>query len=326
MGPPHFAACRYLSRGTRGLISVNRFDVLISFEAYEAIWHWPVENISPKVVCILYDTIPLRILEGPNARPDLFLRTAGLMTLRADRIVCISLSAERDVAAFFPASRGKTTVIHIAHHAERFRDRGPPGLADAGAVRRILMVGDIDRRKNLHNVYLALPLLKRRMGDARLELLIVGNDGQRQHFASLEQEAMKHADLRWTGYVSDDELPELYRSADVFVFPSLWEGFGIPVLEAMSSGVPVVCSDLSSLPEVGGNCAVYCDPYEPSSIADAIHAVLTMTPAARETAIAKGREWADTFTWNRAGTQMIDLIKEISLANPKSVDTPSDNS
>ena len=100
----------------------------------------------------------------------------------------------------------------------------------------------------------------------------------------LTREAGAFVRIERTGYVEDDLLPALLAGCDCFVYPSLWEGFGIPVLEAMSAGVPVVCSDVSSLPEVAGPHAFYCDPYDPRSIANAVNRALAISPGEREDA------------------------------------------
>jgi glycosyltransferase involved in cell wall biosynthesis len=222
--------------------------------------------------------------------------------------------------SFFPVTIGKTVVIPNGHEVERFstiadsRHGKPPAKPH-----RLLMLGDMDRRKNVQCVLRCLPLLRQALRGSSLELHVAGKDAQRSHFAHLERMAAGSADIRWLGYVPDAELPELYRTADVFLFPSLWEGFGIPVLEAMSAGVPVVCSDLSSLPEIGGEYAWYCDPYDPQSIADAIAAVLTADRDTLHRRLCDARRWAAEFTWSRAGQRLVTEI--FSLA---SSDKPCD--
>jgi glycosyltransferase involved in cell wall biosynthesis len=127
----------------------------------------------------------------------------------------------------------------------------------------------------------------------------------------LEQIAGKHADIRWIGYVADADLPSLYASADVFLFPSLIEGFGIPILEAMSCGVPVVCSNISSMPEVGGDCAVYCDPHDPISIADAVASTLTARRDAIAAMTSAARAHARRYTWQSSGDALVDHIRNL---------------
>ncbi len=292
-----------------GPTTLNKFDVLLSFEAFEFIWDWPRDKLRPALFGMVHDTLPLRIDEGPGGRPDHFFRALGKMTMRADRLLCVSEATQRDVLAFFPTAIGKTRVIMNGHDVERFAmARALPRQQPANRI-RILMLGDIDRRKNVQNAFLAMPELARSLAPRQLELIIAGNDGHRRHFAHLQAIAERHCLVSWVGYVADDTLPALFASADVFLFPSLWEGFGIPVIEAMSAGVPVVCSELSSLPEVGGRHAFYCDPYDPSSLAGALVAACSMSPEERREWVADAASWSARFTWEHAARTLAGEIK-----------------
>lgn len=294
----------------RSVMALNGFDVLVSFEVFEHIWDWPVEQCRAKLICFMHDAIPLRIDEGPSARPDHFFRSAAKAALRADCLVCNSHSTASDIAAFFPTAAGKAVVVPLGHDVWRFERVTPPSSGPSQRC-RILMVGSIDHRKNLQGMLRALPHLKQRLPEHELELLIIGNHEQKNFFRSLEQASAPHARIWWSGYVSDQEIINYYADADVFVFPSLWEGFGIPVLEAMTAGVPVVCSDLAALPEVGGEHVIYCDPYEPSAIAEAIAAVVTMDEAERARRVELARQWAAAFTWDAAAEKMAETIRDL---------------
>jgi glycosyltransferase involved in cell wall biosynthesis len=115
-----------------------------------------------------------------------------------------------------------------------------------------------------------------------------------------------HKHVRFFGFVADRTLAALYRLANVFVFPSLYEGFGLPPLEAMASGTPVITSNVSSLPEVVGDAALMIDPYEPGAIADAMRQVLT-DPALRAELQRRGFARAREFSWERS----VDRVREI---------------
>jgi len=114
----------------------------------------------------------------------------------------------------------------------------------------------------------------------------------------------------FTGYVSQEKLPCLYRNADLFVFPSLYEGFGLPVLEAMACGTPVITSNTSSLPEVAGDAAVLVDPYSVEDIADAMERVLT-DPDLRTELSRKGKERAKQFTWEKCARETLKVYEEV---------------
>ncbi|MGB9880037.1 MAG: glycosyltransferase family 4 protein, partial [Anaerolineae bacterium] len=114
----------------------------------------------------------------------------------------------------------------------------------------------------------------------------------------------------FTGYVPDEDLPALYSGADLFVFPSLYEGFGLPPLEAMACGTPVVCSKASSLPEVVGDAALMVDPYDVEALAEAMHRVLS-DAVLREELRGKGLARAQQFTWEKAARETLAVYEEV---------------
>jgi glycosyltransferase involved in cell wall biosynthesis len=116
--------------------------------------------------------------------------------------------------------------------------------------------------------------------------------------------------VTFTGYVPDEDLPALYNAAELFVFPSLYEGFGLPVLEAMACGAPVVTSNTSSLPEVAGDAAILVDPYDVNAIAQAMRQVLE-DPALAEALRQKGLERAKLFTWEKTARQTIAVYEKV---------------
>jgi glycosyltransferase involved in cell wall biosynthesis len=118
------------------------------------------------------------------------------------------------------------------------------------------------------------------------------------------------------GRVSDPVLGELYRRCAVFCYPSLYEGFGLPVLEAMAAGAAVLTSNVSSLPEVGGDAVAYADPCSPRSIADALGALL-VSPERRAALGAEARERAATFTWERTARQTLRALRDVALGGER---------
>jgi glycosyltransferase involved in cell wall biosynthesis len=139
-----------------------------------------------------------------------------------------------------------------------------------------------------------------------VQLLIAGGHGWL--YEEIVAEAEKHADrVRILGYVDDADLPALYRGATLFVFPSLYEGFGLPVLEAMACGVPAVCSNASSLPEVAGDAALLVDPHDTDELTSAMVRGLEDT-ALRQEMVAKGLAQAAGFTWEQAARQLLQAL------------------
>lgn len=208
---------------------------------------------------------------------------------RADLILTDSNHAGEDIVRLLGAPAGKVTVIPLA--ADDFQPAAGPldpailsrfGLSGAPFF---LYVGANEERKNLVRLREALGRLRGQGSDA--ELVICGPEEPRD---------TPERGVRWVGRVSEAELRGLYRSALAFVFPSLYEGFGLPVLEAMASGTPVLCSNATSLPEVAGEAALYFDPLDVLAMTTAMDRCLR-EPALRERLRAGGLERAQHFRW-----------------------------
>lgn len=305
--------------------SLRDFDAIVSFECYDPIWNWPVETYGCRMIGVFHDAIPLRINEGQCWNPAAFYRAAGLMANRATVIACDSLSSQRDLHAFFPRTRQKTRVVYLGHDCRRFLPSDKQsGKSDGAAAtkkpagRRIAMIGEIEPRKNQAGVLRACRYLQAERPDEQITLVLIGQESPQSPYAFLERLAQQHVNIERLGYVPDSQIGDALRSCDVFLYPSLWEGFGIPVLEAMSAGVPVVCSDGSSLPEVGGPLAFYCDPHDPRSIAAAVRSALAMTSERRKQWIREAREHAARFTWSASATRLLALVGNVSATRAAS--------
>lgn len=241
----------------------------------------------------------------------------------ADLVLADSQATKRDMINQLGTPPHKVKVIYSGVD-KRFSPEGVSGEQellrakyDIGDGDYWLSVGTIQPRKN----YLTLIEAFRRLApEARL--VIAGAPGWL--YDDVVQQAGGCGDgVRILGYVDDADLPALYRNAELFVFPSLYEGFGLPVLEAMASGVPVVCSDSSSLPEVVGDAALLVDPRDPSAMAAAI-AEVTHTPSLRHALVRRGLSRASQFTWEQAGQELLQAFEE--LHTPEGFKNVSDKS
>jgi glycosyltransferase involved in cell wall biosynthesis len=175
----------------------------------------------------------------------------------------------------------------------------------------VLYTGNIKPHKNLERLIEAFNLLRQAPDLKNVQLLIIGDEISK--YASLRRAVHRyklHKHVRFFGFVSDQTLAALYRLADAFVFPSLYEGFGLPPLEAMASGTPVITSNVSSLPEVVGDAALMIDPYDPTAIADAMRRVLT-DAALRADLRARGLERARSFSWERSIRRVRQIYDEV---------------
>lgn len=172
----------------------------------------------------------------------------------------------------------------------------------------IFSVGSIEPRKNLIGLLGAYNNLSDEIKQ-EYKLVIAGFKGWENK--EIMQIIEKNKDfITYLGYISDEELAAVYNKASCFVYPSFYEGFGLPPLEAMACGTPVVCSNVSSLPEVGGEAVVYCDPYSVEDIKNKIESVLRDENLQKELSL-KGLEQAKKFTWEKSAQEHIKIFNEL---------------
>ena len=234
---------------------------------------------------------------------------------RSDCILTVSDASKRDILHLFNIPPEKIVVVYNAIDAHFSVTPHPDAVARVRERyqldhRFLLYVGNIKPHKNLVRLIEAFSEL--RTGDLEdLKLLIIGDEISK--LPALRHAVHRHKlhkHVRFLGYVPDDQLAVLYRLAAVFVFPSLYEGFGLPPLEAMASGTPVVVSNVSSLPEVVGDAAVLVDPHDIDSIVDGLRCVLT-NPARADDMRRKGLERAREFSWERSVARTLEVYKRI---------------
>jgi glycosyltransferase involved in cell wall biosynthesis len=272
-----------------------------------------------RCVVTLHDVIPLKFPEhAPKARKSrlfpLYRRLMIETGARADAIIAVSATSRDDIIEHLHIPAAEADKVHVVHNgvSSRFRPAaaspaGPPAFSAARPA-RLLYVGRADPYKNLVGLVRALALL-RPMYPFPVELTAVGPRDDRYPEAPLLAQELGVADMiRWSGYLDDDRLLAAYRAADLLVQPSRYEGFGLPVIEAMACGVPVVCSRAGSLPEVAGDAAVLVDPDDPAALARAIRDVLTDRALALDLA-ARGIRRAADFTWERAAAETLLAYK-----------------
>ena len=266
--------------------------------------HYVLPLLTPcRSVVTIHDCIHLMFPQYlPGRLAHAYARTVLWAAVRrSDRILTVSEASKRDILHFFNVSAAKVEVIPNGID-ERFRL--VPSDEEIARVREryllhdpfLLYAGNIKPHKNIERLIEAFHLLRQR-GHDQLRLLIIGNEVSKYPTLRRTVHRFKlHTYVRFLGFVPDQMLAVLYRLADVFVFPSLYEGFGLPPLEAMASGTPVVTSNVSSLPEVVGDAAVLVDPYSAASIAEGIQQVLS-DPVLRQTLAARGLARAREFSW-----------------------------
>ncbi len=235
---------------------------------------------------------------------------------RANAIITVSNSARDDIVRFLGVPRDKIRVIHggVAPAFCPITDRTALDVVRARyslSQPYILYVGTIEPRKNLLRLVQAFARLKKK--GLPHKLAIVGQQGWHcaPVFAEVERLGLAH-DVVFTGYVPFEDLPVLYSGAEVMAFPSLYEGFGLPVVEAMACGAPVVTSNTSSLSEVAGGAGLLVNPLSVDEISDALHSIHT-DRSLRDSLSERGLARASHFTWEQSARNTLDLYEKVAL-------------
>jgi glycosyltransferase involved in cell wall biosynthesis len=272
--------------------------------------HWgagfvlPLLSKVPSAVTI-YD-LTFQILPDVHERtkriyfPAMIRASVG----KAKQVITISRSAEADLLRLYPNTAGKTNVTLLAP-----RDMGTPQRLDnspGSGPLRFLFVGTLEPRKNLARLLEAWRAIPdhQRVG---AELRLVGATGWMVRDMLIDAKALPG--VEFLGPLSDHELAYEYEQADVFVYPSLYEGFGLPVVEAMSIGIPVMTSNTGATREVAGDAALLVDPHSVDSIRDGLLRLIS-DASLRSSLAAKGRQRAADFSWDRTAAQTLAVLRQ----------------
>jgi len=280
-------------------------DVFLSCNSYLT-----VLRLRIPAVPIVYDLAAFEPTMRPNARSTIVERlTLGPATRRCAALLAISQATADALAARFPATIGRTTVAHLGAGPEHAGELTAAQAAALPAPGFVLAVGTLEPRKNLPRLVHAYGALDEEL-QRRHPLVVVGALGW-QTGPTLA--ALRSLGERCTmlGFVSDAELTELYRRCATFCYPSLGEGFGLPVLEAMAAGAAVVTSEVPSLMEVGGTAVEYVDPHDVASIAAGLRRVLT-DESRRAQLRSAGPERASEFSWEGFAERTLEVLEAVS--------------
>lgn len=276
----------------------------------------PLRFLSCTVV-VLHDLIHLQSEEF--ARPDKRLYVRALLAFiarRALRIVTVSETTRQEFLQRFPAASSKTDVIHNGLDHELFRPQSEERVAQFRKkyglpAYFLLAVGIGKKHKNVDFVIRSLaPHWK--SGTLQTPLLIAGSGGEFPAYVATAIQAGGVADfVKATPFFDADELPALYAAADMLVMPSLLEGFGFPIIEAMACGTPVIAARASCLPEIAGTAALFFDPYNTEEFA-----VIAMEALGNEKRraelTAKGLQQAKRYSWRRHADEFVRLYRELA--------------
>ena len=290
----------------------QRFDVLLLAAANRRV---PLAVPCP-TVGIVHDLSSVHVAGKYDPARSFYIRRVLPKMLRClTRIITVSESSKRDIVEYGGISESRITVVPWAADATfspRVREEAQERLRAGFGIRSpyLLYVARIEHPgKNHARLIRTFGRLKADL-DIPHQLVLAGSDWFRAE--EVHKEASLSAfsqDILFPGFVPDEDLPDLYCGADLLVFPSLYEGFGIPILEAMQCGTPVVSSNTSSMPEVGGDAAVYFDPLDEGAIAEAIRTPLE-DPALRDRMSTAGKERATLFTWPGSARKTLEVMHQ----------------
>jgi glycosyltransferase involved in cell wall biosynthesis len=238
------------------------------------------------------------------------LKKDAIAIQKAEHIIAISENTKKDLIRYLKIPEEKITVVYNGVDHEIFR----PNLQPVSPFPYILYVGSERSRKNLERLLEAFALLKKSSDFTELKLIKVGSPGRSDTFRQTTLRKIKELGLEgevvFINYVSDDLLSAYYSSARALVYPSLYEGFGLPVLEAMACGCPVITSNVSSLPEIAGQAAFLVNPYDIRDICGAIARLLT-DPRLRSELVTKGKERSEIFSWAKTAEETLNIYHRI---------------
>lgn len=292
-----------------GLVRQHRAELLHGMGFTLPFWK------NARQVVTIYDMTWFSHGQTHERIKTLYFRTLIPRALRqAERIIAISESARADIVRLFPDTQDRI-VTTLGGVASCFTDPIPPAATQAVLDRHgidgpfVLSVGTIQPRKNLGRLLEAFALA-RRDGALPHRLVVCGESGWDNHDVFRRaREPDLDGQVVFTGFVSDADLAHLYRACDLFAYPSLYEGFGLPVVEAMSVGAPVLTSDNSSLSEVAGDAALLCDPLSVEDIAAKLRYLLG-DHAERQELVRKGHLRAMLYTWNETARRTLDAYQQ----------------
>lgn len=286
------------------------------------VFHFPNFTITPlkkgKVILTVHDLSFVKYPQFTEPKNLKFLKKLFIKSInRADLILTVSEFTKNELQDVFNIKDEKIAVVYNGVE-DIFKNK-----IDAAALKKVKLkyslpekyifhVGMLEPRKNITSLIKAYHLSRGRHKDFPYKLVIVGRKGwhYEQIFATV-----KNLDLQkeviFTGYVEHNDLPLLYQGGDLLVYPSIYEGFGLPVLEAMASGIPVICSAKSSLPEVAGEAALLCSGNTPEDISLKIEEVLNSEQLPKEMA-AQGIRQAEKFSWEKSAQKVLALYKQLA--------------
>ncbi len=330
--PPNFSNYKIKRIWSPMLWTQTRFALEIWKDKIDVLW-MPMHNIpllknkKTKTTVTIHD---LAFKQFPETFPKKDLRRLNLLTdlavRKSDKIIAVSNSTKKDILKFYPEiSEKKIKVIYHGFDAKVFKSNYLRATNqehnsvnksinkilknyNLQSTRYLLYVGAIQPRKNLKVLISAFEIFKNETG-SKIKLVLAGEQawGWKETIKAIETSLFQE-DIILTGKLNFDELAILYQNTSLFVLPSLYEGFGIPILEAMASNVPIISANNSSLPEVGGEAVEYFNEASSTELAEKIEKILS-NEELREMMIERGKKQLQKFSWEKCASETLEYLK-----------------
>ncbi len=289
----------------------SKYDLVIAEDNFNVdLIHYPYFNLFShtlpifrvcRTVVTIHDVIPLEFPDHypPGIKGSINLQLQKLALSGVERVITDSYASLKSIRKYLRVPHHKLKLVYLASD-KRFKKIKSPRNKFNLPAKFVLYVGDVNYNKNIPNLIKACKM-------AELPLIIVGKVA-----AEVEKMDLSHPELRhlqgvdWSnvtklGFVTDSDLVDIYNLATVYCQPSFAEGFGLPVLEAMACGTPVACSNVSSLPELGGDMATYFDP---GDVGDMVKALKTAKSR-------NSKEWLSKFSWEKTAKETLKVYREV---------------
>jgi glycosyltransferase involved in cell wall biosynthesis len=261
----------------------------------------------------LHDVIPLRFPQAFEGVLNLKKYREALIFVisKADTVICNSECTKKDIIELCAAAQKKVCVVYHGVGEDFYRVTDDKKISEVLAKYRIkrnyiINVSRLDYNKNTTTLIKAFSLFKK---DHDVRLVIVGKPGDRQEevFKTVDKLGLTD-NVIYTGYIPGEDLVVLLSAAELFIYPTLYEGFGLPNLEALKCGVPVISSDIAAVREVAADAALLVDPHDPQELSGAMCKVIS-DRSLRDSLIAKGRERVKLFTWEKTAEKTLEVYK-----------------
>lgn len=268
---------------------------------------------EPRMIAVVHDFATWYFPKAYSQK-DRFLQKLGIARAasKASAILFVSKSALSDFEKYYPNYSGIKQVVYQNFGSNLYNEKNLSSDFRPTTDPYILSVGRLEERKNTKNLVKAYGILRNIHPDIKHKLVLIGNKGYRFHEIEYEINRLHKFknDVIFPGHIHQKDIYSFYKNADVFAYPSLYEGFGIPILEAFLAGTPVACSDNSSIPEVAGESALYFDPKKPREISDAIYSLL-IDKKLSDKLVSGGRKRLKLFSWDNAAKDILEVIEKI---------------